>query len=152
MNAAALVLVPSVTEKSVVPLNTCPVGVPPGMVTLNGWEIGLPATSPPYSSLSPVPLADTQNVPPVGLSEMPKAFTRVGSVTAATPGRSETRSVARNAVLGLCRSSSRWTPRRARGTGTGRDPPANNRCHARNMGMTPGMNGPCGRVTPRPAV
>lgn len=98
MNTDGLVLVPSVTRKSValpVPLNTCPVGDPPGMATLNGWVIGLPATSPPYTSLRSVWLADTQNAPPFGLREMPQALTRVGSVTRATPGWSEIRSVAR---------------------------------------------------------
>src|SRR4051812_24365927 len=89
MNTAALVLVPSVTVKSValpVPLNTWPVGEPPGMATLNGWLIGLPFTSPPYTWLRSPPLDDTQNAPPLGLSEMPQALTRVGSVTGATPG------------------------------------------------------------------
>src|SRR2546430_11782099 len=35
---AGLVLVPSVTAKSDVPLKTWPVGAPPGMATLNGWR------------------------------------------------------------------------------------------------------------------
>src|SRR3954447_21311862 len=89
MNTAGLVLVPSVTEKSValpVPLNTWPVGDPPGMATLNGWVSGLPATLPPYSSLRSEWLAEIQKVPPVGLREMPQALTRVGSVIGATPG------------------------------------------------------------------
>src|SRR5262245_24690608 len=83
MNTEALVLVPSVTEKSVVlpvPLKTCPVGAPPGTATLNGWPSALPLTSPGYTSLRSPPLDDTQKAPPVGLREMPQAFTRVGSV------------------------------------------------------------------------
>src|SRR5260370_37191996 len=65
-NTDAPVCMPSVTEKSVelpVPmfgwlmLNTWPVGDPPGIITLNGWFIALPFTSPRHSSLSP-PLVD----------------------------------------------------------------------------------------------
>src|SRR5262249_37171699 len=81
MNTAAAVLVPSVTEKSFelpVPmsgwlmLNTWPVGDPPGIVTLNGWKIALPWTSPRYSSLRPLPLDETQNAPLLGAAEMPQ--------------------------------------------------------------------------------
>src|SRR5437764_14556354 len=89
MKTDGFALVPSVTVKSVtlpVPLNTWPVGFPPGTATLNGWVIGLPLTSPAYTSLRLEPLADTQSVPPFGLREMPQAFTRVGSVIGATPG------------------------------------------------------------------
>src|SRR6478609_8985675 len=95
MNALGRVTPPAVTAKSVVLLNTCPVGAPPGMATLNGWLIGLPLTSPVYTSLRSVPLAATQKAPPAEFSEMPQALTRVGSVIGATPGRSEIRSVAR---------------------------------------------------------
>src|SRR6478672_1857966 len=95
MKAAGRVLVPSVTAKSVVPLNTCPVGDPPGIDTLNGWVRALPLTSPAYSSLRSEWLADTQKVPPVGLNEMPQALTSVGSVKRATPGRSAIRFVAK---------------------------------------------------------
>src|SRR2546423_578836 len=108
MNTAGLLAVPSVTIKSVVlpvPLNTCPVGESPGMVTLKGWVIGLPLTSPPYTSLRPPPLDETQKPPPLGLREMPQAFVKVGSVVGAIPGWSEIRSVARNTVLGLHRCS-----------------------------------------------
>src|SRR5262245_57919844 len=89
MNTAGLVVVPSEIMKSVVEpveLNTWPVGFPCGMTTLNGCVMGLPATSPAYSSLRPPPLEETQNAPPVGLREIPQAFTSVGSVTKATPG------------------------------------------------------------------
>src|SRR5262249_30977508 len=72
-------------------LNTWPVGEPPGMVTLNGWLSGLPLTSPRYSSLTPPPLDETQNAPPLGLREIPQAFFRVGSTSRANPGRSDTR-------------------------------------------------------------
>src|SRR6476469_9741820 len=80
MNALGRVTPPAVTAKSVVVLNTCPVGAPPGMLTLNGWPIALPLTSPVYTSLRSAPLADTQNAPPAEVSEMPQAWTRVGSV------------------------------------------------------------------------
>src|SRR5262245_11130487 len=100
MNTAAPVFVPSVTEKAVelpVPmtgwlmLNTWPVGLPPGMVTLKGALIGLPLTSPRYSSLTPPPLDETQNAPALGAREIPQAFFRVGSWTRANPARSDTR-------------------------------------------------------------
>src|SRR3954453_18916132 len=120
MKTAAFVLVPSVTEKSValpVPLKTWPVGDPPGMATLNGWVSGLPAMLPAYSSLRSEWLAEIQNAPDVGLSEMPQALSRVGSVMRATPGWSEIRFVARYAVLGLERSSSRKTASGGRGDG-----------------------------------
>src|SRR5262245_30774673 len=111
MKTEAFVFVPSVTEKSFVvpvPLNTCPVGEPPGTATLNGCVSGLPWTSPAYSSLWSEWLADTQKAPPFGLSEIPQAFTRVGSVIGATPGWSEIRLVASNAEFGWHRSSSGW--------------------------------------------
>src|SRR5262245_63525631 len=100
MNTDAPVFVPSVTEKSAelpVPmigwlmLNTCPVGLPPGMFTLKGWKIALPLTSPRYSSLRPLPLDDTQNAPAFGAAEMPQALMRDGSKLSATPTWSETR-------------------------------------------------------------
>src|SRR5437764_8799062 len=120
MKTDGFALVPSVTVKSValpVPLNTWPVGEPPGMATLNGWVSGLPATLPAYSSLRSEWLAEIQNAPDVGLSEMPQALSRVGSVRRATPGWSEIRFVARNAVLGLERSSRRKTASGGRGHG-----------------------------------
>jgi hypothetical protein len=102
MNTDAAVVVPSVTEKAVeLPLdmigwfglNTWPVGNPPGMVTLKGALIGLPLRSPRYSSLTPPPLDETQNAPPLGLREIPEGFFRVGSRSRANPGRSDTRLV-----------------------------------------------------------
>src|SRR5262245_43121449 len=99
-NTAGPVFVPSVTEKSVeLPLdmidwnglNTVPAGFPPGMLTSNRWLIGLPARSPRYRGLRPVPLSDSQNAPPLGLSEMPHGLTRFGSKTWATPIWSDTR-------------------------------------------------------------
>src|SRR5260370_38620283 len=104
-NTDAPVLVPSVTEKSVelpVPmfgwlmLNTWTVGDPPGIITLNGWLIALPLTSPRYSSLSPPLLDDTQNAPEVGAAEMPQALTRLGSRFNATPTWSDTRLICWN--------------------------------------------------------
>src|SRR4051812_37251846 len=67
MNALGRVTPPAVTAKSVVLLNTCPVGAPPGMVTLNGWVSGLPLASLPYTSLRSVPLAEIQTAPLVPL-------------------------------------------------------------------------------------
>src|SRR5262245_13715745 len=102
MNTDAAVFVPSVTEKSVeLPLdmigwfglNTWPVGVAPGMVTLRGALIGLPLRSPRYNSLTPPPADETQNAPPLGLREMPQALCRVGSTSRANPCRSDTRLV-----------------------------------------------------------
>src|SRR5262245_2451481 len=93
IKTAGALAVPLVTTKSVVSLNTCPVGAPPGMVTLNGASIALPSTSPVYTSLRSAPLDDTQN--DRGPTAMPQALTRLGSVVRATPGWSEIRSVAR---------------------------------------------------------
>src|SRR5215470_1606185 len=102
MNTDAAVFVPSVTEKSFeLPLdmtgwfglNTWPVGNPPGMVTLKGALIGLALRSPRYSSLTPPPLEETQNAPPLGDREMPQGFFRVGSRSRANPGRSDARLV-----------------------------------------------------------
>src|SRR5262245_54948910 len=94
-NTAGPLCVPSVTEKSFeVPLdmtdwnglNTVPVGLPPGMLTSKRWLIGLPARSPRYGGLRPVRLSDSQNAPPLGLSEMPHGLIRFGSRISATPG------------------------------------------------------------------
>src|SRR5262249_2153558 len=102
MNTAGAVFVPSVTEKAFeLPLdmigwfglNTWPVGLPPGMVTLKGALIGLPLTSPRYSSLTPPPLDETQNAPPLGDREMPQGLCKVGSWSRASPGRSDARLV-----------------------------------------------------------
>src|SRR5262249_27242115 len=68
-----------------------PVGFPPGMLTSNRWLIGLPPRSPRYRGLRPVPLSDSQNAPPLGLSEMPHGLIRFGSRISATPGWSDTR-------------------------------------------------------------
>src|SRR6478672_4223319 len=87
-------LVPSVMTKSLVPLNTCPVGAPPGMSTLNGALSALPETSPVYTSLRSPPLEETQN--DCGPTATPQPLTRVGSVTSATPGWSDTRLWTRN--------------------------------------------------------
>src|SRR5262245_60044228 len=118
-NTDAAVFVPSVTEKSVeLPLamigwfglNTWPVGDPPWRVTLKGALIGLPLTPPRYSSLTPPPLDDTQNAPPLGLREIPQAFFRVGSRSRATPGRSDTRLVCKKFADISARSSSASSP------------------------------------------
>src|SRR5262249_19402656 len=79
-------------------LNTVPVGVPlapsgspgAGMLTTSELiETGVlfvPGTL--YRVDRLVPLSEIQNGP-AGLSEMPQGLTRWGSVTAATPGRSD---------------------------------------------------------------
>src|SRR6516165_10848567 len=93
-NTEGPVFVPSVTGKSFeVPLDmidwnglkTVPVGLPPGIVTSKRWLMGLPPRSPKYRGLSPVPLSDSQNAPPLGLSEIPHGLTRFASVISATP-------------------------------------------------------------------
>src|SRR5262249_45991474 len=123
MNTDAPVLVPSVTEKAVeLPLamigwfglNTWPVGLPFWMITLKGALIGLPLRSPRYSSLTPVPLDETQNAPPLGLREIPQAFFRVGSRSRASPGRSDTRLVWMKFADIRLRSSSASSVSRAR--------------------------------------
>src|SRR5262245_19757051 len=105
MKTAGPECVPSVTVKSVeLPfdmtdwngLNTWPVGLPPGMLTSNRCLTGLPFWSPKYRGLRPVPLDDSQNAPPFGLSEMPHGLTRLGSRTWATPTWSDTRFVCWN--------------------------------------------------------
>src|SRR5258708_23459967 len=122
-NTDAPVLVPSVAEKSGelpvrmfgwLMLNTWPVGDPPGIITLNGWLIALPLTSPRYSSLSPPLLDDTQNAPEVGAAEMPQALCSVGSRFNATPTWSDTRLVCWNRLPaeGTTRSSSASSARR----------------------------------------
>src|SRR5215468_10171228 len=94
-NTEGPVCVPSVTEKSVeVPfdmidwngLNTVPVGLPPGIATSKRWLMGLPARSPRYRGLRPVPLSESQNAPPLGLSEIPQGLIRFASRISATPG------------------------------------------------------------------
>src|SRR5262249_16869458 len=85
-------------------LNTWPVGLPPGMTTSNRWLMAMPFRSPRYKGLRPVPLADTQNAPPLGLSEMPHGLIRFGSRTWAAPGWSETRFVCWNRLRGACRA------------------------------------------------
>src|SRR5262245_51021214 len=90
---------PDDTTKSVGPavLNTWPVGAPPGSVTVSGaFRNGLPPTSPVYRAATPVPLAETQNAPVVGLREMPQPLTSSGSWISAAPAWSDTRLVCRN--------------------------------------------------------
>src|SRR5262245_27306205 len=106
MNVAVALISSALITKSVVELNTCPVGAPPGIVTSRPTFFNaLPLTSPLYSVLRSFPLDETQNAPAFGFSEMPQALTKCGSRTRATPGWSDTRSVARYAV-GTSRLSS----------------------------------------------
>src|SRR5262245_57044208 len=106
--ASPLRVRPEMTKLLASPANTCPVGAPLGMLTRSDWGVtlnGAPFAPPGYTSLRSAPLDEIQNAM-AALSEMPQAFTSVGSVIAATPGWSETRSVARYAVLGVVRASS----------------------------------------------
>src|SRR5262245_29152760 len=82
---------PSSTTKPDVGLKTCPVGPSPGMLTTSGTIVGGPVTpSPVYRAATLVPLAAT-HTGVVGPCAMPQALTRLGSVTSALPGTSETR-------------------------------------------------------------
>src|SRR4051812_37063591 len=90
MNRAA-VAVPGI-RKAVVSLNTCPVGAPPGMLTVSTLatgDSGLP-TAPLYSVVTSAPLSETQTGV-LGPRDIPHALTSDGSVSWATPGWSETR-------------------------------------------------------------
>src|SRR6476659_9360913 len=93
MNTAGF---PGVSGKSVVPLKTCPVGVPvglefgspEGMVTTR--DFGLPVPS--YRVDLPAPLSEIhQGVPDP--RDIPQGLTRFGSVTGAMPGILDTRLV-----------------------------------------------------------
>src|SRR5260221_6485812 len=97
MNRATPDVVPLETTKPVVPLKTTPVGaavvpagLPPGGGTVTTSGIGVPA--PLYSVEKPVPLSEIQNGE-VGLCTIPQGLTRCGSVTLATPGKSDTKLV-----------------------------------------------------------
>src|SRR3954453_1819121 len=100
MKRAGLLFVGS--RKSVVlPLKTCPVGVETvpvgepaggGMVTTIETFCGLAGSEVLYRVALPVPLSDTHQGL-VALCDTPHAFCRSGSVTAASPGTSETRLV-----------------------------------------------------------
>jgi len=83
------------TWKSVVLLNTCPVGDPGPVPLAAGGTVttsGMMFPTPPYRVETPVPLSETQNGP-LGDAEMPQELTRFGSVLRARPGTSETRFV-----------------------------------------------------------
>src|SRR6476646_6996675 len=77
-------LLPPLIRKSVVELNTCPVGFPPG----DPPALGIPTTSeslppvPLYSVESEVPLSLTHNVPPE-LNAIPHGLTRFASTVVA---------------------------------------------------------------------
>jgi hypothetical protein len=84
--------------KPLLALNTSPViGALPGMPTVSGCLATSPGLVLEYNVDIPVPLLATQNGP-VGDSAMPHGFTRPGSVTTATEGRSETSLVTINAL------------------------------------------------------
>src|SRR5205085_11994855 len=74
--------------KSLVPLNTWPVGAPRPLTSGGAgfWMNGDPFTPPRNSDAMPVPLSETQRVPPFGPSAIPHGLTRFGSVIWATPG------------------------------------------------------------------
>src|SRR6478672_5673035 len=108
---------PLMVKPPVSVLNTVPEGVPTGFSGSRGVGIlttrGLMAIGAPfwpgvlYRVDTPALLSEIQNGL-VSLSEMPQGLTRLGSVTAATPGRSDTRLVCRTvpcwAWLGACGS------------------------------------------------
>src|SRR3954470_18953614 len=84
-------LAPECTTKPVPPLNTVPVGAPPGIETVNGtFTTGEGPTAPEYSVETSVPLSAT-HAGVVGPNDRPQAFTRLRSVSSARPGMSETR-------------------------------------------------------------
>src|SRR5947209_5737157 len=91
MNAAGPVPPGPVTANWPVPLNTCPVGAPPGMDTTNGeFATGAPATPPGYRVAVLVPLLATQTGL-VALSARPHELTAFGSSTfGCSLGSSET--------------------------------------------------------------
>src|SRR5262249_50223178 len=96
MNAAGLVPPPDGMVKSVVVLDTWPVGEPLGMATTRvAILIGWPLTSPAYRVLTPCSLEDTQKAPLSGAREIPQALIRLGSRSSASPGMSDTRNVGR---------------------------------------------------------
>src|SRR4029077_10826056 len=98
------------TTKSVVSLNTCPVGAPPGVDTTSGTiDTGLRPRAPLYSVETSVPLSDTHSGV-LGPCDIPQAFTRFGSVIAACPGWSETRLVWVNVGPNCCGSSRLCAP------------------------------------------
>ena len=81
------------TTKSLVELNTVPVGAPCGMLTTSGTIAGmLPSTPPLYRVETSAPLSATHSGE-VGLADCPHGLTRLGSVIRATPGMSEMRFV-----------------------------------------------------------
>src|SRR5450759_1415875 len=69
-------------------LNTVPVGAPPSMFTTSGLMVGGLRES--YNVDRSVPLSDTQRGV-AGPWDSPQALTRLGSVSDASPGTSETR-------------------------------------------------------------
>ena len=109
-------------------MNTVPVGVPPvgstgvGMFTTSGLIVtgALFAPGTRYSVDRPALLSEIQNGLPV-LSEMPHALTRFGSVTAAAPGRSDTRLVCRTVPPELTLRRRRLGGHSDQGQGAGRD-------------------------------
>src|SRR5215468_916560 len=87
---SALAPVPG-TVKAAVSLKTCPVGAPAGMLTTSGTiDTGALPLSPVYSVVTSAPLSETQTGV-FGPRDMPQALTRLGSVSVATPGWSDTR-------------------------------------------------------------
>ena len=93
MKFAGALPVAVLTTKSLVGLNTVPVGAPPGMFTVSATICGmLPLTPPPYSVETLEPLSATHSGD-VGLADCPQGLTRFGSVIRATPGMSEIRFV-----------------------------------------------------------
>ena len=93
MNSAGPLPVDVCTTKSLVELNTVPVGAPCGMLTTSETIAGmLPSTPPLYRVETSAPLSATHSGE-VGLAACPQGSTRFESVIRATPGMSEIRFV-----------------------------------------------------------
>ena len=85
-------LEPECTTNPVPPLNTVPVGAPPGIDTVNGtFTTGVAPTPPEYRVDTSVPLSAT-HAGVVGPNDSPHALTRLESASSAAPGTSATRS------------------------------------------------------------
>src|SRR5262245_32364300 len=92
-NRAGPLALPELTTKSLVPLNTCPVGPSLGIATTSGVTVrAVPLGPPPYRVATSVPLSATQKFD-IGLRASPQGLTRFGSVRMAWPAWSATRLV-----------------------------------------------------------
>ena len=81
---------PDAISQAGVPLKTCAVGEPVGILTTRALATGNGWPRPLYKVLVPDRLFDIQNGP-VGFKAIPQGLVRLGSVWVANPGISETR-------------------------------------------------------------